>query len=141
MAESNNYDELEFTWKEWHEQAGRGVRENYAHFMELSNDAAKRNQFLDTGDMWRFDYEDDNLQQNMINLWDKVKPLYNELHTYVLHRLIELYGTDKISPDTTHIPAHLLGNMWGQSWVNLYERIKPFKSASDIDVTAAMQVS
>lgn len=37
------------------------------------------------------------------------------------------------------IPAHLLGNMWAQSWVNLYDRIKPFPNASLVDVTAKMQ--
>lgn len=45
---------------------------------------------------------------------------------------------DKIDKNDTNIPAHLLGNMWGQSWINLYDRIKPFKNASDIDVTAAL---
>lgn len=29
----------------------------------------------------------------------------------------------------------VLGNMWGQSWVNLYERIKPYKDGSLIDIT------
>lgn len=32
-----------------------------------------------------------------------------------------------------------LGNMWAQSWVNLYDRIKPFKNASVIDLTAALK--
>lgn len=37
--------------------------------------------------------------------------------------------------DHTNIPAHLLGNMWGQSWSNLYDDTKPFKNATAVDVT------
>lgn len=37
------------------------------------------------------------------------------------------------------IPAHVLGNMWAQSWVNLYDRIKPFPGGSSIDITENMK--
>ena len=43
-----------------------------------------------------------------------------------------------MDPKEKLIPAHILGNMWAQSWVNLYERIKPFKDGSSVDVTAKM---
>lgn len=43
-----------------------------------------------------------------------------------------------MDPDDKLIPAHLLGNMWAQSWVHLYDRIKPFKDGSSVDVTAKM---
>jgi peptidyl-dipeptidase A len=29
--------------------------------------------------------------------------------------------------------------MWAQSWINLYERIKPFKDGSSIDITESMK--
>lgn len=29
--------------------------------------------------------------------------------------------------------------MWGQTWINLYERIKPFKNSSNLDITASLQ--
>lgn len=38
-----------------------------------------------------------------------------------------------------NIPAHLLGNMWAQSWNNLYDMTKPFPNASLIDVTKKLQ--
>ena len=44
-----------------------------------------------------------------------------------------------MDPDNKMIPAHVLGNMWAQKWFNLYDRIKPFKNASIVDVTAAMK--
>lgn len=138
MAESNDFDELLYIWKEWHEKSGRLMPALYQQYMEISNEAAIANGFMDTGDMWRFEYEYDDLQTSMMELWEVVKPLYDELHTYVLHELFTLYGPDKIDINDPLIPAHLLGNMWAQSWVNLYERIKPFPEASDIDVTSQM---
>lgn len=67
-------------------------------------------------------------------MWNDVKPLYDELHTYVRRKLKKIYG-DKMDDSNDMIPAHLLGNMWAQSWVNLYEDLKPFADGSPIDIT------
>jgi peptidyl-dipeptidase A len=84
--------------------------------------------------MWRESYEDKNLIENVDRMWSEVEPLYNELHTYVRRQLKKIYG-DKMDDKDGMIPAHLLGNMWAQSWINLYEDIKPFKDGSSIDIT------
>lgn len=88
--------------------------------------------------MWRARYEDDALIEKVDKIWDEVKPLYDELHKYVRYQLRDLYG-NKIDKKNENIPAHLLGNMWAQSWVHLYDRIKPFKDASLVDVTHKME--
>lgn len=41
--------------------------------------------------------------------------------------------------NSDEIPAHLLGNMWAQSWEYLYDKTKPYKKGSLIDVTDKMQ--
>lgn len=46
---------------------------------------------------------------------------------------------DKINRTDENIPAHLLGNMWGQSWVNLYLDTQPFANSTVHDVTATMK--
>jgi peptidyl-dipeptidase A len=94
--------------------------------------------FTDAGAMWRSRYEEEKLVEIVDDLWKEVEPLYNELHTYVRFKLIELYG-DKMDKYDDLIPAHLLGNMWAQNWVHLYDRIKPFKDASSVDVTKKME--
>lgn len=86
--------------------------------------------------MWREAYEDPNFVANVDKMWSQVEPLYNELHTYVRRKLQKIYG--KMDKESEMIPAHLLGNMWAQSWVNLYERIKPYKDGSLIDITEAL---
>jgi peptidyl-dipeptidase A len=84
--------------------------------------------------MWRESYEDEKFIENVDKMWSQVEPLYNELHTYVKRKLEKLYG-DKMDKKSDLIPAHLLGNMWAQSWVNLYDRTKPYDDGSLIDVT------
>jgi peptidyl-dipeptidase A len=61
--------------------------------------------------MWRGRFEVDNLESIVDNLWKEVEPLYNELHKYVRHKLLDLYG-DKMNKSDELIPAHILGNMW-----------------------------
>lgn len=31
------------------------------------------------------------------------------------------------------------GNMWGQSWINIYDLVEPFPNASSYDVTKALR--
>ena len=45
------------------------------------------------------------------------------------------YGEDKVPLDQP-IPAHLLGNMWSQTWGNIYDLLEPYPDAPTLDVTA-----
>ena len=47
------------------------------------------------------------------------------------------YGPD-IVPAEGPIPAHLLGNMWSQTWGNIYDLVEPYEGVSDLDVTGAL---
>lgn len=87
--------------------------------------------------MWRSRYEDDKLIEKVDKLWEQVEPLYDELHTYVRYKLLKIYG-NKLDKADPYIQAHLLGNMWGQNWVHLYDRTKPFSNGSSFDVTDKM---
>ena len=40
--------------------------------------------------------------------------------------------------DRGPIPAHLLGNMWGQTWGNIADIVKPYPNKPSIDVTDEM---
>ena len=48
------------------------------------------------------------------------------------------YGSDVIDPKGP-IPAHLLGNMWAQTWTNLATLLRPYPSKPSIDVSQAMK--
>ena len=64
--------------------------------------------FTDAAEYWMFPYESPNLQQDIEEVWEMIRPLYEELHAYVRRKLRDLYGPEKIG---THapLPAHILG--------------------------------
>ncbi|XP_052094708.1 uncharacterized protein LOC127730371 [Mytilus californianus] len=139
MAKSKDYDELLKIWKGWRDATGRKMKDKYAQFVELSNEGIKELGFYnDTGEFWRSWYESSTFQQDLQHLLDQLKPLYEQLHTYVRRKLQDKYGRDKF-PASGHIPAHLLGNMWAQEWQNLYDIMIPYKGKSNVDVTSQMR--
>jgi peptidyl-dipeptidase A len=56
------------------------------------------------------------------------------LHAYVRKRLREKYGADAV-PASGPIPAHLLGNLWAQSWENVYSLAAPRDADPGFDLT------
>src|SRR6185503_380493 len=61
----------------------------------------------------------------------------DSLHAYVRTQLVKTYGKDKVKADGL-IPAHLLGNMWSQSWEHVYPLVAPADAGSGVDVTALL---
>lgn len=138
MAESTNYDELLYVWEAWRNASGKKMRKDYETYVNIVNEAAQMNHLNDYGEMWRKDYEDDDFENTMADLWDDLQPLYYELHTYVKNQLVKLYP-GKVKPEDKYIPAHILGNQWAQNFDNLYERIKLFGDGSSIDISQALK--
>lgn len=65
-------------------------------------------------------------------------PLYEKVHAYVRYRLHEFYGNDTV-PLNGNIPIHLLGNMWGQQWNEIFDLVAPYPNVTDFaNVTQAM---
>ena len=125
MAQSRDPEELKRIWKGWH-QVSPPYRKNYQRFVELGNKGAREMGFKDMGAMWRakYDMEPDAFAAEMERLWQQVKPLYDSLYTYTRRKLQEKYGK-QVVPDNGPIPAHLLGNMWAQTWGNIYPLLAP----------------
>lgn len=63
--------------------------------------------FDDTGASWLTDYESADFKEDVEQLWQTLKPLYEKIHAYVRAKLRDVYG-DQLSDDGL-IPAHLLG--------------------------------
>jgi peptidyl-dipeptidase A len=139
LATSRDPEELKRVWVGWH-QIAQPIRKDYVRFVELSNKGAKEMGFKDTGAMWRakYDMEPDAFAAEMERLWQQVKPLYDSLYTYTRHKLSEKYGKEVVSEDKP-IPAHLLGNMWAQTWGNVYPLLAPATSDRGYDLTATLK--
>jgi peptidyl-dipeptidase A len=124
MAESRDPQRLREVWEGWH-NAAAPMRKDYARLVELSNKGARVLGHADTGVMWRsrYDMPPDAFAADLQNVYQQLRPLYLSLHAYVRHKLRDKYGA--IVPEKGPIPAHLLGNLWQQEWVNIYPLVAP----------------
>ncbi|PFX18317.1 Angiotensin-converting enzyme, partial [Stylophora pistillata] len=136
LSKERNYDRLLFAWKGWRDAVGPKLRDKYTEFVKLKNQGATENGWKDIGEYWRSWYEVEDLEGMVEGFWTKLRPLYQELHAYVRYKLSKKYP--QMSPDGP-IPAHLLGNMWAQSWVNIYDLVEPYGGKTSLDVTAVME--
>ena len=139
MQTSRDYDELLDAWQGWR-RISPPMRDMYERYVELANEGARELGYGDLGEMWRANYDmsPDAFQAETTRLWEQVKPLYDELHCHVRAKLGDVYGADKV-PQDQPIPAHLLGNMWAQTWDFLYDLMEPYPGAADFDVDATLQ--
>ena len=136
---SRDADALLDAWEGWR-TISPPMRADYQRFVELSNEGARDLGFADTGAMWRskYDMPPDDFAAEVDRLWDQVKPLYDDLQCHVRAELSAHHGADVVDP-AGPIPAHVLGNMWAQSWSNIYDLVAPPAAAPGYDLTEILQ--
>ena len=138
MATSRDSRQLLEAWTGWHSIA-RPIKKDFSRYVELANKGARELGFRDTGAMWRskYDMTPEQFAAELDRLWDQVRPLYVSLHAYVRWKLREKYG-DAV-PASGPIPAHLLGNMWAQTWDNVYPLVAPKDADPGYDLTQILK--
>jgi peptidyl-dipeptidase A len=138
MATSRDAKQLLDVWAGWHTIA-RPIKKDYVRYVELANKGARELGFQDTGVMWRskYDMPPDQFAAELDRLWARVKPLYVSLHAYVRWKLREKYGD--VVPASGPIPAHLLGNMWAQTWDNVYPVVAPAGADPGYDLSQILK--
>jgi len=126
-------------WQGWHENVGRAERDLFVRYVGLANDGARGVGFDNVADMWKsaYDMPADAFEAETDRLYAQMKPLYEQLHCYTRRKLNRLYG-DEVVAKTGPIPAHLLGNMWAQSWGWLAHELTPYPGEAPIDVTPTL---
>jgi peptidyl-dipeptidase A len=132
-------------WKSWRDESGKKMRDDYIRYVKLKNEAAAANGFPTAAEVWRapyvepdFNYTDADFLNDAKKLFEQTKPLYEQLHAYVRAKLRERHGNIGSSADGP-IPAHLLGNMWAQSWLGTLNFTQLFPSKPKLDVTEEMK--
>jgi peptidyl-dipeptidase A len=135
MDTSRDPKELLDAWTGWHSVAAP-MRQDYSRVVELANEGARELGYKDTGALWRskYDMPPDAFAAEVDRLWNQVKPFYDSLHCHVRAKLSEKYGS-QIVPLDKPIPAHLLGNMWAQTWDNVYDLVAPPNADPGYDLT------
>jgi peptidyl-dipeptidase A len=116
------------------------MREEYRRFVELTNEGARELGFDDVGALWRsgYDMPPDEFAAELDRLWGQVRPLYDALHCHVAAGLEGAYGSGLVQPGRA-MPAHLLGNMWAQSWSNVYDLVAPPDADPGYDLTERLR--
>jgi peptidyl-dipeptidase A len=126
MGNVRDPEKLKEMWTSWHNNVGTPMRDDYIRLVTIANEGARELGFADVGAMWRsgYDMPPDEFAREMDRLWLQVKPLYDQLHTYVRAKLHAHYGA-KVQSATGPIRADLLGNMWAQRWGEVYDLVAP----------------
>jgi len=139
IAESRDPDELLEAWVGWR-TISPPMRGPYTRMVELANEGARQLGFTDTGAMWRakYDMPPDEFAAELDRLWGQVRPLYDALHCHVRAKLQETYG-EEVVPSGAPIPAHLLGNMWAQSWGNVFALVAPAEADPGYDLSEILK--
>ncbi len=139
MNESRNPEELQDAWTGWR-TVSIPMRDDYRRFVELMNEGAQGLGFADAGALWRsgYDMPPDDFAAELDRLWTQVEPLYKALHCYVRAELSGHYGPDVVPPHGL-IPADVLGNMWAQTWSNIYPLVAPPTADPGYDLTQILQ--
>merc|ERR1719341_2139418 len=116
MANETDPNVLQYYWKEWRDITGQKIKEDYVK------------------------YTDEDFKKEIESLWEEVKPLYQNLHAYVRYRLKENEDYKALMPDDNDpIPAHILGNMWAQSWENIYDLVAPYPDVPLLDISETLE--
>jgi len=139
---SRDPDELLKAWEGWR-NIGTPMKDKYLRMVEIGNMGAKDLGYEGLTDLWfsQYDMPAEEFLAETDRVWDELKPLYDALHCHVRSELSEHYG-EEVVPKEGVLPAHVLGNMWGQSWANVYDLVytpdNP-NASSGIDLTKILE--
>ena len=108
--------------------------------VDIINEGSNELGYKDAGDLWRagYDMDAEDFANEADRLWGQVKPLYDQLHCHVRAKLNDKYGDDVV-PLGEPMRADILGNMWGQSWGNIFDDVAPKSGGSSVDVTKLLE--
>jgi peptidyl-dipeptidase A len=115
------------------------MRDDYARMVSLANEGARELGYAETGVLWRswYDQPPDEFARTVERLWLQLAPTYQNLQCFARARLNEKYG-DAVQPRSGPIRADLLGDMWAQSWSNVYDLLAPKNAELGYDLTQAL---
>ncbi|XP_045116163.1 angiotensin-converting enzyme-like [Portunus trituberculatus] len=134
MSTSRDPEELSQLWESWRDRT-KTIRHSYRAFVVLANRAVQGFNFRHKGDMNYVEYGAGDLMEQLQEAWEQLQPLYLQLHAYVRRKLREEYGSQLVT-ERGPLPAHLLGNIWGQEWPLAY--LLPRPDLPPLDVTPEM---
>jgi peptidyl-dipeptidase A len=121
LIRSRDLDERLAAW-ECSKKAGPVLKDGLVKVRDLRNTVAREMGYTSFFDLETADYglSAREMVQLTDELLDGIMPLYRQLHCWARHELAARYG---VAEAPTLIPAHWLGNRYGQSWPGLVQGI------------------
>ena len=140
IDDSRDPNELLSAWQGWHE-ISKPMKPMYLRMIEIGNQGSNDLGYDGLSDLWfsKYDMPANDFLTDTDRVWEEVKPLYDALHCHVRAKLNDHYG-DEIVPESGPLPVHMLGNMWGQSWSNIYDLVYTEElNSNSIDVARIIE--
>ncbi len=121
LGESTDLTERQHAW-EASKEVGTTLREGLVELRDLRNGVAREMGYHDYFELMVSNYgmTVDEMMELLARLVDEVRPLYTQLHCWARHEYARRYGVTEVP---AQLPAHWIGNRWGQSWPGLVEGV------------------
>lgn len=121
LGESTDLDERLTAWRA-SKEVGPLLRDGLIDLQRLRNGVARE---MGHDDFFAFQVSNYGMSTaEMMELLDRLiqetRPLFEQIHCWARHQLAARYGVEDV-PQL--IPAHWLGNRWGQSWPGLVDGV------------------
>ena len=84
---------------------------DYGEFLRLANYESRDMSAEYQGPVTRTIGSTGDIEGVVDDLWEELKPLYEQLYAYVRRKLSDHYPTLNIDPEHGTIPAHILGKL------------------------------
>lgn len=142
-----DYGVLRNYWIGFHDKVNNDLKPVYLESVQLSLDKHKdEGGKTDIPEEWlKNDFGVDGIEENMDSIFEVIFPLYRKLHAYVREKIFKHYkgipsseSEEMLSNPKNQIPAHILGDMYGQQWVALTDLMLPYTTTASEDITAIM---
>jgi len=132
---SRDPNELLKAWSGWRE-IGKPMKDKYLRMVDIGNQGSKDLGYSGLSDLWfsKYDMPSEDFAIMVDNVYEDIQPLYEALQCHVRAELNQIYG-DPVIPLDEPIPAHVLGNMWAQSWSNIFDLVYEEEESTSIDLT------
>lgn len=121
LGESTNLEERQRAW-DASKEVGATLRDGLVELRDLRNGVAREMGYHDYFELMVSNYgmTVDEMMELLGRLVDEVRPLYSQLHCWARHRYAERYHAAQVP---SSLPAHWIGNRWGQSWPGLVDGV------------------
>lgn len=121
LATSRDLGERSHAW-EASKEVGATLRDGLVELRTLRNGVAREMGYHDFFELQVSNYglTTDEMMALLDRLVEEIRPLYSQLHCWTRYELARRY---QVATPPRRIPAHWLGNRWGQSWPGVVEAI------------------